>query len=362
MPSAFDDLEQLSKVSDASAVTMMPDLDASTGGPPREVDTGVASESHEGGAEGTRPPPASDGEVPMPPEMSAGCGDCSAAHASATCVAATCSRTCSGDYADCNGDLARGSAGDGCETSLADSPLHCGDCATPCSAPPGGLASCRARSCLTTTVAVGAATKGLRRGGGGGAPFPDQRCEPGSVLTGIDGYVSTLIGTSYTVTDSMRIRCSRLTLQEGVSGPSLQLSEGSFPGTLLGGEDIARLATARMPYQLYCAGDEAISAVRVTAWSYWGDDDGVAYPSVAALAIRCAKVSVEGGRIVVDAAGRLLAAPTALTGRATTVTLDPCQRDGAIVGFAGSAGLHIDGLAPYCSTLSLAQAASTPAR
>ncbi|MBX7193488.1 MAG: putative metal-binding motif-containing protein [Sandaracinaceae bacterium] len=55
------------------------------------------------------------------------------------CVAGSCELTCAAGTADCDGD-----ASNGCETSLATDPRHCGDCATDCGigGTCGGMSGC----------------------------------------------------------------------------------------------------------------------------------------------------------------------------------------------------------------------------
>jgi hypothetical protein len=71
---------------------------------------------------------------------------CTVAHGAAACVAGQCAiASCSGTFADCDGD-----PGDGCEVDTASDPLHCGACGRAC-AVANGVPGCAASSCTVAS-------------------------------------------------------------------------------------------------------------------------------------------------------------------------------------------------------------------
>ena len=77
----------------------------------------------------------------------ANCGSCSAscgpyANASAYCSASTCAASCTGSFADCDGNPATG-----CETDLSSDATHCGGCLNACKAPDNATALCSSSTC-----------------------------------------------------------------------------------------------------------------------------------------------------------------------------------------------------------------------
>jgi hypothetical protein len=75
------------------------------------------------------------------------CVPCAPRHAIAICSQADhCSfapNSCIGDWADCDGI-----EDTGCETDLAHTPNHCGDCLNVCQKPMHGIAGCSNRKCV----------------------------------------------------------------------------------------------------------------------------------------------------------------------------------------------------------------------
>ncbi len=76
-----------------------------------------------------------------------GCAPCAPRHAVGTCSPSNhCSfdrTTCIAPWDDCNGI-----PDDGCETDLAHSAIHCGDCNTVCVKPRNGFAGCSQGKCV----------------------------------------------------------------------------------------------------------------------------------------------------------------------------------------------------------------------
>jgi hypothetical protein len=75
------------------------------------------------------------------------CGACArrcsaVANGTATCASSTCGFACLPGFGDCNSNGL-----DGCEVSIASSPLHCGRCGNACPTPTNATASCAAGTC-----------------------------------------------------------------------------------------------------------------------------------------------------------------------------------------------------------------------
>jgi hypothetical protein len=70
------------------------------------------------------------------PNNCGACGQpCSVANASASCTKGKCAAaTCQAGYKDCNSDLSKIAAGNGCETHTDSDPANCGACRTACTA------------------------------------------------------------------------------------------------------------------------------------------------------------------------------------------------------------------------------------
>lgn len=95
------------------------------------------------------------------PDHCGACGnDCNVARASSTCRSGACAAgTCDDGYEDCNGDLATGERGNGCEVNTSTNALHCGGCNVACAEDeqcnegscscmaPGGTGECSPSGC-----------------------------------------------------------------------------------------------------------------------------------------------------------------------------------------------------------------------
>jgi len=82
------------------------------------------------------------------------CGACNRAcetrpNATATCSAGSCTYTCAPGFSDCDG-----MPGNGCETNVATSAMHCGACGSVCM-PPRGTGVCMAGRCVVTECSTG---------------------------------------------------------------------------------------------------------------------------------------------------------------------------------------------------------------
>jgi hypothetical protein len=84
------------------------------------------------------------------------CGETCAggAHTVGQCRNYACSSKCEAGYFDCDGDLASGAAGDGCESRL-DRPTNCGGCGNDCAPRPNAVAACHESSAGASDWACG---------------------------------------------------------------------------------------------------------------------------------------------------------------------------------------------------------------
>ncbi len=117
------------------------------------------------------------------------CGTCAIScpgrtGATRTCVAGACSYDCNAGTADCDG-----MAANGCETTLASDPAHCGVCATACPVPANGMATCTASVCGV------ACNAGYVLSGGSCVPAASDAC-PVSAFPLADGATVVLTGTT----------------------------------------------------------------------------------------------------------------------------------------------------------------------
>ncbi len=81
------------------------------------------------------------------------CGTCAIAcgtpaNATATCASGACGFSCVGGFGNCDGNAANG-----CESTLASDPTHCGACAMACATPPNATATCASSLCGFSCVA-----------------------------------------------------------------------------------------------------------------------------------------------------------------------------------------------------------------
>lgn len=298
-------------------------------------------------------PPAC-GDLMRDPENCGACGvRCGASNADASCVAGSCRRTCMNGFADCNGDLALGIAGNGCEINTDNDLAHCGSCTRACPAPDQGYALCRARACVNLELQQEAPSALLTRGGNGPNAF-SAICPDGGVLTGIDGRVS-----DGRIADSLRVRCGSLLLAEGASGPIVRVVSNSFPWPSAGGNGLED-TLSRPTYQLYCGPDEVAVEIQTAVWSYYPDFNGVVYPTIKDVALRCATIraTIQHDITIVPSDAPLRTSATGVSsGSPATWYNDRCT-SGVLVGFKGTGGQNLDNLTGYCSGLSIAATSS----
>jgi len=77
--------------------------------------------------------------------------DCDVSNATSVCQLGACGGDdCNDGYADCNGDLAAGESGDGCEVNIDSDETHCGACNLACD--PGDTCNAGSCSCEVETV------------------------------------------------------------------------------------------------------------------------------------------------------------------------------------------------------------------
>jgi hypothetical protein len=286
-----------------------------------------------------------------PPKVCA--QSCSADNAQGMCKDGNCAYSCNERFADCNGDMAQASAGDGCETSLSDNLQHCGDCNVDCSAPDGALTQCKDAKCSDIVSLADEPGQMLASHGTPIDSVTTQLCKPGSVLTGLEGYVVDMM-----IADSVRIVCSPLSLSGTVDQPTINIGKAYAPvAEFAGGNNRAGVAKDPNPvaYKLSCGVGEVVRQVRVTLWSHWGDENGHAYETVKDLAIGCAKPTIAAGKISFGEVGPLVGttATVGVSGNPSHDVIDACGDSEAFLGFTLGYGANIDRLVSTCSALSV---------
>lgn len=270
---------------------------------------------------------------------------CVAAHASGTCVAGACRFSCTTGYGDCDGDLARGSQGSGCEAALALDVSHCGQCNDFCSAPSAGYTTCDSARCVDHVFQFDAPTPGRSHGTTSMLSMA-QLCPEGMVVTGFEGFVE-----DSTIADSIRLHCSALALVLSASQPDVTVAEPTTPLPLIGANSWETVAMTHTPYALQCAPGEVARDVQLTVWSHWGDAQGVAYPTIKDFALRCAKPRVDNGQLLLGAAGAMLVTGVTQQQEQGGLEQDSCGDNALLRGFALSSGTNIDQVALLCAQI-----------
>lgn len=267
---------------------------------------------------------------------------CAAPHASGTCESSGCHYACSAGYADCDADLMRGAQGNGCEVALALDAQHCGRCDLACSAPAAGYASCDAASCVQYALEYSAPMPTTSHGTPNAKQLT-QLCPEGSVVSGFDGFVDDEL-----VADSVRLHCSPLTLSQNAAGPQVSVGEPTPLPDLIGGTEWERFFMVHTPYAMQCPAGEIVAEVVIALWSHWGMD-GVAYPTVKDLGLRCARPRVDKSQLLHGTLGPALSTGVNRETEQVSVALDGCGDAGLIRGFRLSYGINVDELITLCS-------------
>lgn len=349
-PGAFDDLSRDEASSDAGAADAQiargeADKDAGeepdAGGEPDPPESEAGAESEDTGTGPTAEAGASCLDTARDASNCGMCGyDCSASFAEVACINSRCSRACDAQHDDCNGDLASGSEGDGCETRIENDARNCGGCDVRCVASSYGFATCRARACYEYVVGLEDVRPGTMRGAAtGGGPFEEpQLCPADEVLVGISGISGQ--GIAY----SLRVHCARLALSRTASGYDLTLVPG-FSSTEIGG----LIGPERPPpYDLPCPTGSIVTGVSGATWLWPGQST----LSIRQITLSCAVPSVDAERRLT-----LTSAGSVTIGNASDASAEPfsdaCGAGGAVAGFTGRNGAYIDALATHCGALAI---------
>ena len=117
------------------------------------------------------------------------CGSCANTcptppNATPTCAASACGFACSAGFGNCDG-----MGGNGCEVDFTRDPTHCGSCGSPCPVPLNATATCTASVCGFNC------NTGFVLSGGRCVPMPGDVC-PGAAVTLADGDTQVLIGST----------------------------------------------------------------------------------------------------------------------------------------------------------------------
>lgn len=335
------------------------DLDAGDGGSAEQaIESGTAHaiESGTDQADGSSDedaapaePPGTESVAPVEPPVPAplSCTTaCTAPHAAGRCEQGACRYECDPGYGDCDGEL-----GNGCEVTLAETLEHCGACNRRCVAQEGAVAACEAATCTTYALDFGTAVSHPPHG----SAHPNtafQTCPEGAALAGLDGFVADGI-----TVDSLRIWCSPLSLGETSDGPAIVVGSASRGSEAYVGADpdFVSSSTVRTPYSLQCDDGKIVRAVRITLSDRYVDANGVRYPTVKDVAIRCARPHLEAGHVVFATDDRPLMANVAgaLSDR-LTIFDDQCAGSGVVTGFMAAYAANVDQLTTYCSEVKIA--------
>jgi hypothetical protein len=178
-----------------------------------------------------------------------------------------------------------------------------------------------------------------------------QLCKPGSVLTGLEGFV-----VDSTIADSIRIICSPLTLSGSAAEPTISIGKAVAPvAEFAGGNNRAGVAKdpTPVPYKLSCGVGEVVKQVRVSLWSHWGDENGHAYETVKDFAIACAKPAIKEGKISFGPIGQLSTTSATMQIDANPIhnADDLCGDSEAFLGFTLGYGANVDRIVSTCSAL-----------
>ena len=284
---------------------------------------------------------------PEPAKSATGSEACTAAHATGRCESGACRFECKPSYGDCDGDLARGSASNGCETALAADVSHCGRCDVKCERPSGGYATCAEASCVAHALSYAAVTPGPLHG----TPNPtrvQQLCPDGMVLSGIDGFVD-----DDAIAESLRLRCSPLSLELDGDKPSITVGAATTPLPLNGGLGWEAVAMKHTPYEMQCAPGAVVSSMQLTLWSHWTNERAELYQTIKDFSVRCAVPRIDNGQVVLAEMGPPLSTGVNRDLDKGMSVQDSCGMQGLIRGFTLGYVTNIDELTMLCGKLSV---------
>lgn len=309
---------------------------AGASGAPSPLPAGAGGQLGAAGASGSasaagQAAPAGCGDTTSDPAHCGACDkSCSAPAAAVSCMASSCVRSCELGFADCNGDLASGSNGDGCETNIRASVISCGGCAFSCET----ATNCQERRCGFGQLTVGAASAVSELHGSptGGDPY-QQLCGENRVLVGLE------VAASDAFMFGMAAVCAPLELTGStVSTGARQV----LPA-------IGNLLTEPAPVtHVECPAGAVVTAVSGGSW-YYGDNQTVL--CIRQLTLRCSQLTAgASAQLQLSPSDTLRVGPELDFEQAFS---DQCPADQVVVGFVGKAGGFIDSAQTQCAPLTL---------
>lgn len=264
--------------------------------------------------------------------------DCSAAAATVSCTNSLCTRACEPGFADCNGDLDRGTAGDGCETNIGANIMNCGGCTFSCQGVPGGVPNCEERRCTLASLDVGDASgvDELHGSATGGGAY-QHLCGHNNVLVGLE------VATDEHFLYGIAAVCAELSL---TGTPAQYLVTMGTPQVLpaLGND----LETPFPATHLQCPAGAVVTSVSGGTW-YYGENQ--AFLSVRQMALQCSQLSL-------DAQGQLQFSPSDFLRMGAELEYeeaftDECPAGHVVVGFVGRSGAYLDAVSTQCAPLTV---------
>jgi hypothetical protein len=274
------------------------------------------------------------------------CGSCdhacgNAASAEVSCVSSTCVTKCRAGFADCDGDLAAGPSGNGCETATATSLAHCGTCGNSCPQPTGALSACEASACVVYSSQVGAGTavSSAPHGSVGGAAY-DQTCPVGEVLVGLD------VTTTGDIAYGLNVLCASFALEGTAGAPVFTTGTPHAPNVAIGGiiDPVPPSVRFVCPENTVVAGVAGVTYI-------WSDGTRMNPPSIRSISLACNELSLDPQRRLVFAPKKVLDIGDRLD--ALDAYSDQCPSSQVVVGFKGYAGAYIDALQTFCGAVSV---------
>jgi len=272
------------------------------------------------------------------------CGNaCAAQDALASCEDSKCMRACKPGYRDCDGDLAFGSLGSGCEVNLETDVDHCSACNARCESQTGKVVSCEDSECVYTSVEIGSG-KGIGELHGsdvGGSPF-EEICGRNSVLVGMD------IATDGNVLYGVGFICAELLLSGTNQAYVISRAENIEVLPLVGNLVSPPSAVERR----LCPAGAVVTGARGVTWHY--NNDPRTGLSVKQLGLPCSQLTLNSKNEIALGSGGLI---TGGDPGAETAELfeDACKSGQVAVGVVGRSGAYIDAIQMYCGPIALGQ-------
>lgn len=315
-------------------------------------ESGAAGAGSGGGVSGTAIPPAAAGAGGTPPACGDTttdphhCGSCAhdcgtATSADVSCLSSKCETRCRAGFADCDGDLAQGASGTGCETATSTDLAHCGGCGNRCPQPATGIAACELASCVvhTSKIGAGSAVSATPHGSVGGQAY-NQTCPVGEALVGLD------VATTGDIAYGFNVLCAPLILGGTSSAPVFTTGTVHAPLTAIGGiiDPVPPVVRFACPANTVVAGVAGVTYI-------WTDGMRTSAPSIRSISLACNEVALDAQRrlsftpkMVIDIGDRE---------DQFELYTDVCPVSQVVVGFKGYAGAFVDGLQTYCGLVSI---------